>query len=182
MVFADGISLIPNNGNHTQKIPPITSVKDNKVNSAAGIAFDPIEYRIRPKQTRTPCNENIELLKLVAKKGWFLIRIIKVAKIKQNKPATATVVNFGVSLRHLSVTEKTEKPIEDVIPNINPIKEFFSVLPTAIIIIPTVAIKIEIQTFSEILSFKNKKANIAVKKGIAAKHKSVIAALVFVIE
>jgi hypothetical protein len=45
-----------------------------------------------------------------------------------------------------------------------------------------VAIKIEIQTFKEILSFRNKKANRAVKNGIAAKHKSVIAALVFVIE
>ena len=48
--------------------------------------------------------------------------------------------------------------------------------------IPIVAIKIEIQTLKEIFSFKNKKANRAVKKGIAAKHKSVIAALVFVIE
>ena len=67
-------------------------------------------------------------------------------------------------------------------PKINPTKEFFSVLPNAIITIPTVAIKIETQTFIEILSFKNKKANNAVKNGIAAKHKSVIAALVFVIE
>jgi len=62
IVFVDGISLIPNNGNQTQKIPPITSVKDNKVNSAAGMAFDPIEYKIKPRQTRVPCNENIELL------------------------------------------------------------------------------------------------------------------------
>ena len=46
----DGTSLIPNNGNQTQKIPPTTSVKDNKVNSAAGIALDPIEYKIKPKQ------------------------------------------------------------------------------------------------------------------------------------
>ena len=38
-----GISLIPNQGSHTQKIPPITSVKDNNVNSAAGIFFDAIE-------------------------------------------------------------------------------------------------------------------------------------------
>ena len=101
---------------------------------------------------------------------------------KQNNPAIATVVNFGVSFLHLSVTENTEKPIEEVIPNIKPIKEFFSVLPVAIIIMPTVAIKIDIQTFSEIFSFKNKKANIAVKKGIAAKHNKVIAAVVFVIE
>ena len=61
-MLVDGISLIPNNGNQTQKIPPITSVKDNKVNSAAGIAFDPIEYKIKPKQTIVPCSENIELL------------------------------------------------------------------------------------------------------------------------
>ena len=62
IVLEDGISLIPNKGNQTQKIPPITSVKDNKVSSAAGIAFEPIEYKIRPRQTNVPCNENIELL------------------------------------------------------------------------------------------------------------------------
>ena len=62
MVYVDGTSLIPNNGNHTQKIPPITSVSDNKVNSAAGIALEPTEYKINPKQTKEPCNENIELL------------------------------------------------------------------------------------------------------------------------
>ena len=43
MVFVDGISLIPNKGSQTQKIPPITSVKDNNVNSAAGITLEPIE-------------------------------------------------------------------------------------------------------------------------------------------
>ena len=58
IVFVDGTSLIPNNGSQTQKIPPTTSVKDNKVNSAAGIALDPIEYKIKPKHTRVPCNEN----------------------------------------------------------------------------------------------------------------------------
>ena len=31
----------------TQKIPPITSVNDNNVNSAAGIALEPIEYKIQ---------------------------------------------------------------------------------------------------------------------------------------
>ena len=54
MVLVVGISLIPNKGNHTQNIPPITSVKDNKVNSAAGIALDPIEYKINPRQTKVP--------------------------------------------------------------------------------------------------------------------------------
>ena len=55
-------------------------------------------------------------------------------------------------------------------------------MPIAIIPIPTDAIIIDTQTFKEIFSFKNKKANNAVKKGIAAKHNKVIAALVFVIE
>ena len=58
MVFVDGISLIPKNGSQTQKIPPTTSVNDNKVNSAAGMAFEPIEYKINPRHTRIPCNEN----------------------------------------------------------------------------------------------------------------------------
>ena len=58
IVFVVGTSLIPNNGSHTQNIPPITSVKESKVSSAAGIAFDPIEYKIKPKQTKVPCKEN----------------------------------------------------------------------------------------------------------------------------
>ena len=61
-MFVVGISLIPNKGNQTQKIPPITSVNDKSVSSAAWIALDPIEYKIKPKHTRVPCNENIELL------------------------------------------------------------------------------------------------------------------------
>ena len=58
MVLLDGISFIPKIGIHTQKIPPITSVKDKRVNSAAGIALDPIEYKIKPKQTNVPCKAN----------------------------------------------------------------------------------------------------------------------------
>jgi hypothetical protein len=54
MVLFDGTSLIPSIGSHTQKIPPIISVKDSKVNSAAGIAFEAIEYKIKPKQTIVP--------------------------------------------------------------------------------------------------------------------------------
>ena len=103
-------------------------------------------------------------------------------KTTQKKPAKATVVNLGVSFFHLNATEKTEKPIEAVRPNTNPIKDFSLVLPSAIINIPAVAMTIEIQTFKEIFSFKNKKANNAVKNGIAAKHNKVIAALVLVIE
>tara|TARA_B110000495_G_C22710167_1_gene417656 strand:+ start:206 stop:427 length:222 start_codon:yes stop_codon:yes gene_type:complete len=58
IVFVEGISLIPRKGTHTQNIPPITSVSDNKVSSAAGITFDPIEYKIKPIQTKVPCKEN----------------------------------------------------------------------------------------------------------------------------
>ena len=58
MVFALGTSFMPNKGSHTQKIPPITSVKDNKVNSAAGRCFDPIEYKIKPIHTNAPWREN----------------------------------------------------------------------------------------------------------------------------
>ena len=81
---------------------------------------------------------------------------MQVAKTKQKNPAIATVVNFGVSFLHLSVTEKTEKPMDDASPKRKPINEFFSVFPDAIIIIPIVAIKIDTQTFREIFSFKNK--------------------------
>ena len=102
--------------------------------------------------------------------------------MKQKKPANAVVVNFGVSLRHLKLTENTANPIEDVIPKTKPIKDASDVLPTAIIPIPIVAINIDIQTFKEIFSFKNRKASKAVKNGIAAKQSRVIAALVFVIE
>ena len=58
MVWLEGTSLIPKIGIHTQKIPPMTSVKDKRVNSAAGITFDPIVYNIMPKHTKDPCNAN----------------------------------------------------------------------------------------------------------------------------
>ena len=52
-----------------------------------------------------------------------MLKITIVAQTKQNNPANATVVNFGVSFLHLSVTENTEKPIEDVSPKTNPNSE-----------------------------------------------------------
>ncbi len=79
-------------------------------------------------------------------------------KTKQNNPEKATVVNLGVSVLHLKVTEKTENPIDESIPKIKPITELEPELPNAIIIIPTVAIKIEIQTFKDIFSLRNKKS------------------------
>ena len=56
--MVDGISLIPKNGIQTQKIPPITSINESKVSSAAGMALDAKEYKIKPMQTKVPCKEN----------------------------------------------------------------------------------------------------------------------------
>ena len=101
---------------------------------------------------------------------------------KVNKPAKATVVNFGVSFLHLNETEKTENPVADIIPYINPSIVPFEEGPNPIIIIPIAATIIDIQTFKEIFSFKNKNPSNAVMNGIAAKHNNVIAAVVLVID
>ncbi len=47
---------------------------------------------------------------------------------------------------------------------------------------PTAAVNIATQTFVDITSFKNKKPNNAVIKGMAARQSKVIAALVWVID
>ena len=62
IVLVVGISLTPNKGSQTQKIPPITSVSESRVSSAAGIAWEPIEYKINPMQTIVPWSENNEPL------------------------------------------------------------------------------------------------------------------------
>ena len=182
MVLLVGISLIPNIGIHTQKIPPITSVKDKRVNSAAGIALDPIEYKIKPKQTNVPCSANKPSFLLDDKKFKSFWRITTSENKQQNKPAIATVVNLGVSFLHLNETEKTENPNADARPNIKPLIDPKEELPIAMITMPTDATNIAIQTFTDIFSFKNKKPNKAVIKGIAAKHNKVIAAVVFVMD
>ena len=101
---------MPNQGSQTQNIPPITSVKDKRVSSAAGIFFDPIEYKIKPKQTKVPCVANKASFLPVDKKLISLIVIIAEENMKQNRPAIATVVNFGVSFLHRRLTENIEKP------------------------------------------------------------------------
>ena len=53
--------MIPSKGNHTQKIPPITSVSDKRVRSAAGKYFALAEYIIRAEQTKNPCNDESEV-------------------------------------------------------------------------------------------------------------------------
>ena len=182
IVLLDGISLIPKIGIHTQKIPPITSVKDKSVSSAAGIAFDPIEYKIKPRHTSVPCTANKPSFLLEAKKFKSFWIIITVENKKQNKPATATVVNFGVSFLHLNETEKIENPKADAIPNIKPLTDPNEALSKAIIPRPIVATIIAIQILKDIFSLKNKKPNNDVIKGIAAKHNKVIATLVLVID
>ena len=51
-MFVVGTSLIPNSGNHTQNIPPTTSVKDSNVSSAAGIAFEPMNIKLNQSKLR----------------------------------------------------------------------------------------------------------------------------------
>ena len=182
MVFVEGISLIPNIGIHTQKIPPTTSVKDKRVNSAAGIVFDPVEYKIKPKQTIVPWTANRPWFLLVDKKfkSFWIITIKE--NTKQKIPAKATVVNLGVSLLHLNETEKIEKPRAEAKPYIKPFVDPKEKLSIAIIKIPNDATTIENQTLIEIFSRKNKKPNNAVINGIAARHSKVIAAVVLVID
>ena len=173
---------MPNNGIHTQKIPPIISVKERRVSSAAGIIFDPIEYKIKPRHTIVPCNANSPWLLLVDKKFISFWIIIIDENIQQNKPARATVVNFGVSGFHLNETEKIENPKADAKPNIKPIIVPSEALPNAIITTPKDAIDIAHQTLGDIFSLKNKKPSTAVIKGIADKHNKVIATVVCVMD
>ena len=56
-----GTSLIPNNGSHTQNIPPITSVSERSVRSAAGKYFAFAEYNISAEQTKKPCKADREV-------------------------------------------------------------------------------------------------------------------------
>ena len=126
-MFVSGTSLIPKIGNQTQKTPPKTSVKDNKVNSVAGKLLDPIVNNTNPLQTKKPCNaESNEFLKfnekVISEKNNAIKEIIK-----QNSPPNATVVNFGVSFFHLNVTAKIEKPKEEMSPHIIPKKSLKSV-------------------------------------------------------
>ena len=144
--------------------------------------MDPIEYKIKPEQTSVPWVANKASFLLVDKKFKSLIEINKDENKQQNKPAIATVVNFGVLFFHLKVTEKIEKPNAEASPKRRPENVFFSTFPKAITVIPNAATKIEIHTVIEIFSFKNIKPRRAVINGIAAKHNNVTAADVLEID
>ena len=144
--------------------------------------MEPIEYKIRPIQTKVPWVANKASFFPVDKKLEPSLIRITAENMKQKNPANATVVNLGVSFLHLRETEKIEKPNAEIRPKISPCNVFFSELSNAIIHMPIVAIIIAIHTVNEIFSFKNKKPNKAVIKGIAASQSKVIAAVVFVID
>ena len=182
MVFVEGISLTPNQGTQTQNIPPITSVSDNKVRSAAGICLDPIEYKIKPRHTKDPWVANKASFFPFDKKLKSLVNMIVPETIAHVIPAIATVVNLGVSFFHLKLTENTANPQADNRPNNNPSNEVYILIPIAIMAIPMAAITIAIHTLKDTFSFKNKNPNNAVIKGMAAKHNNVTAAVVFVID
>ena len=118
----------------------------------------------------------------VDKKFKSLNEIIIPEDIAQKIPAIATVVNLGVSFLHLKLTENTANPTADNKPKIKPTNDVLILVSKAMIIIPIEAIAIVIQTLIEIFSFKNRNPSKAVIKGMAAKHKSVTAAEVFVID
>ena len=177
-----GTSLMPKIGNHTQNIPPTTSVNDNKVNSAAGKFFEPIEYKIKPTQTRDPCKAKSNSFLLEERKETFELKIIVPATKEHIIPATDTVVNFGVSFLHLKLTEKIANPKADNKPNPNPVKVPILVLLRAIITIPIAASIIENHVLIEIFSFKKIKPSSAAMNGIAANINRVTAAVVVVID
>ena len=56
-----GVSLIPKNGSHTQKIPPKTSVSERSVRSAAGKYLALEDYKISAEHTKKPCNAEREV-------------------------------------------------------------------------------------------------------------------------
>ena len=176
IVLVVGTSFMPKIGNQTQKIPPKTSVKDNKVRSAAGKFFDPIEYSTIPEQTKVPCKaDKDEFLNVVKKLASLKIKTKK-EKVPQNNPATATVVKVGVFFLHLKETEKIEKPKADTRPTTKPNKVPICRLLKAIKTIPMAAMIIAAKVEFETFSLRKIYPSIAVINGMAANIKSVTAA------
>ena len=95
-MFVVGTSFIPSQGNQTQKIPPITSVKDNKVKSAAGKFFEPIEYNIRLGVTTTAL-----LLRMLENPVKSLLQVVqnKIPLLQWNQEkkfgCTLTLAGYG---------------------------------------------------------------------------------------
>ena len=181
-MFAVGTSLIPNNGNQTQKIPPKTSVSERSVKSAAGKYFDFVEYKISPKQTKNPCSAESEVFFKDTSTVLSLNYKTKIESMTQKFAEMATVVNFGVFFLHLRETVNPAKPNDESNPLTKPNTVPVSLLSNDINITPAAAIIIAINVVFEIFSFKKTYAKIAAMKGIAASIKRVTAVEVDVIE
>ena len=181
-VFVLGTSLIPNNGNQTQKIPPKTSVSERSVKSAAGKYFDFVEYKISPKQTKNPCSAESEVFFKDTSTVLSLNNKTKIETMTQKIAEMATVVNFGVFFLHLRETVNPAKPNDESNPLTKPNTVPVSLLSNDINITPAAAIIIAINVVFEIFSFKKTYAKIAAMKGIAASIKRVTAVEVDVIE
>ena len=165
MVLIEGTSLIPNNGNHTQKIPPNTSVSESNVKSVAGKYLDFIENNISPVQTKNPCKAESEEFLAEIKILLSLNIRTRIATAAQKIPAIATVVNFGVFFLHLRETVNPAKPKDESKPFTKPNKEPSPSLSIDIKIIPLAATIMAINVVLEIFSFKKIYAKIAATNG-----------------
>jgi len=181
-VFTLGISLIPNHGIQTQRIPPRTSVSERSVRSAAGKYFAFEEYKSSAEQTKNPCSVESEIFFKDIKKLLSLKNKIKTEMQAAKIPPTDTVVSFGTFFLHLRETVNPAKPNEDNKPFIKPNNVPLCLLSNEINIIPAAATTIAIKVVVEIFSLKKIYAKIAAIKGIAANIIRVTAAVVVVIE
>ena len=177
-----GTSLIPNNGNQTNKIPPKISVSESSVKSAAGKYFAFAVYKINPEQTKTPCNAVSEVFFKDISILLSLNNKTKREAATQKIPHTATVVNFGIFFLHLRETLNPAKPNDESNPLIKPNSVPSNLLSNDINITPAAAIIMAIKVVVEIFSFKKTYAKIAAMKGIAANINIVTATVVVVIE
>ena len=149
--------MIPNKGNQTQKIPPNTSVRESRVNSAAGKYFDFAEYNISPEQTKKPCKAESDELFTETKTLSLVNKITQRAKIEQNIPATATVVNLGVFFLHLRETVNPAKPNDESKPLTSPNKVPSPLLSNARKITPIAAIDIAVKVEKKFFPLKRYK-------------------------
>ena len=177
-----GISLIPNKGSQTQKIPPKTSVSERSVRSAAGKYFAFEEYKMRAEQTINPCNADNEVF-------FNDIKILLSLKNKNKSetlaaiiPPNDTVVSFGTFFLQRRETVNPAKAEDEINPLIKPNSVPVSLLSKDIKIIPEAAIIMANNVLFEIFSFKKIYASKAAIKGIAPNIIKVTAAVVVVIE
>ena len=153
-VFTLGISLTPNHGIQTHRMPPNTSVRERSVRSAAGKYFAFEEYKIKAEQTKKPCNVESEVFFNDIKILLSFKNKINIDTKAAKTPPIDTVVNFGVFFLHLSETVKAAKANCEINPLTKPNNVPLSLLSNEINITPTAAINMEIKVVVDIFSFK----------------------------